>query len=690
MEHALFTYFGTGRKVLIFLGMFIFVQLGYGQTLTVDIVADSLQYCSGSGGITLTTNVQGGIPPYSYSWFPSTSLNNDTILNPIAAPAQSTWYSIVVIDANLDSSVDSVFVEVIQAPVIAISPVFDQCFPGNQFAFSLIDSSGLDSIEWMFDVSASILSSPSFTPSGIQYQTPGLKNVQVIAYQGNCQSNMASDDFLVSNPQVEILSDTTACQGDTLPFSGFDSSTPGNAGDIISWQWLFSNGTNGTGQNINQVFSVPGVYVATLQAIDSIGCSTIDSQTVVVTALPTVSYSFSVNECNEVSFVNNSSPGNYLWDFGDGTTDTSSNPMHVYSVPGTYFVMLSVSNECGTIDVPQSLTILPACVWPGDANNDLVANNVDLLSVGLSYGLTGPTRANASTNWIGQGSDNWNDTLANGTNVAYVDADGNGIIDDGDTLAILQNYGLTHNKKEEESEVGTILYFDTTGMSSPIMVGSQLEIPIMLGTPTEPADSVYGIAFTITYEMDLVDSATAALLTSPSWIGNDVLRIEKDFFLDGELDGAICRKDHVDTTHHGQIARATFVMIDDIAKQVLYDTLRLGFKDVYLIRADGSFIPVTTLPAQIILFQDDIINSLPNASFPLKLYPNPANKSVMLEIGLSEWCTVELMDLSGKVVMKRIVFREKSNIHLQELPAGMYLLKVSHNSGSVFQKLQVL
>ncbi len=39
--------------------------------------------------------------------------------------------------------------------------------------------------------------------------------------------------------------------------------------------------------------------------------------------------------------------GTYLWSFGDGTTSTSPNPVHVFSVPGTYIINLSFTTIHG-------------------------------------------------------------------------------------------------------------------------------------------------------------------------------------------------------------------------------------------------------------------------------------------------------------------------------------------------------
>jgi hypothetical protein len=51
-----------------------------------------------------------------------------------------------------------------------------------------------------------------------------------------------------------------------------------------------------------------------------------------------------------VAFTDQSSnyPTSWLWDFGDGWTSTEQNPSHLYEVPGTYTVTLSVSSPGGS------------------------------------------------------------------------------------------------------------------------------------------------------------------------------------------------------------------------------------------------------------------------------------------------------------------------------------------------------
>ena len=52
-----------------------------------------------------------------------------------------------------------------------------------------------------------------------------------------------------------------------------------------------------------------------------------------------------------------SNASSMLWDFGDGNTSTELAPTHLYAQNGTYEVTLSLTNECGTIEITESITV---------------------------------------------------------------------------------------------------------------------------------------------------------------------------------------------------------------------------------------------------------------------------------------------------------------------------------------------
>jgi PKD repeat protein len=68
---------------------------------------------------------------------------------------------------------------------------------------------------------------------------------------------------------------------------------------------------------------------------------------------------FTINQVGSVvTFTNTSSGGtSLLWNFGDGTTSTSSNPVHVYAVNGQYHASLIIFNDCDMDSTSVDITV---------------------------------------------------------------------------------------------------------------------------------------------------------------------------------------------------------------------------------------------------------------------------------------------------------------------------------------------
>ncbi|MEL6676890.1 MAG: PKD domain-containing protein [Bacteroidota bacterium] len=90
----------------------------------------------------------------------------------------------------------------------------------------------------------------------------------------------------------------------------------------------------------------------------------------------------------------------YVWDFGDGTTDTSRSPLHFFPGPGKYAVFLTLMNACGMDTMTHHLEIggisesVPDCggldgIVSGVVNGyGFTSNNMDLSFVKHGGGMT--------------------------------------------------------------------------------------------------------------------------------------------------------------------------------------------------------------------------------------------------------------------------------------------------------------
>jgi len=236
------------------------------------------------------------------------------------------------------------------------------------------------------------------------------------------------------------------------------------------------------------------------------------------------------------------------------------------------------------------------CVWPGDANSDGIANNLDLLSIGTGYGSTGTARPGATTNWLGQLATDWADTLISGVNYKHIDCNGDGTINNNDTLAIVLNYGSVHNKTSLSNQASTadpLLYLDIS--TDTVSTGTQLIIPLMLGTTSVPADSIYGLAFTINYDPSLIDTSSVSVSFNNSWlgtIGTDLISIQYDFYSGGKIEIAVTRTDQSNISGFGQIGELSITTANNLSGNSPIDTMLFTLTNVTSIANDESIINV--------------------------------------------------------------------------------------------------
>jgi hypothetical protein len=342
--------------------------------------------------------------------------------------------------------------------------------------------------------------------------------------------------------------------------------------------------------------------------------------------------------------------------------------------------------------LPGPISLPADSVWPGDANYDGVANNQDLLAIGLKYAYVGPPRPNASLNWVAQASPDWGDTLANGVDIKHLDTDGDSLILAADTLAILQNYGLTHNKGEQ-SHSGPLLYLTFTEDS--ILAGDTATVLVQLGQDTALAQNMYGLAFSINYDTSLVDANSIAVSYQNSWLGDkgtDMLTLHKNFPQNSFLDMALTRTNQQNQSGFGEIARIRVIMVDDLtAKTNVAKTLWMGLSNIYAISVDESEIALSSQAGSVVVFAEEQNNTAlePDWFRQVKVFPNPT--AGLLQVQLEKmWASqLELLDLAGRTVYHMGAQATTYELNLNYLPPGVYLLRLETEKG-VFQEKVIL
>src|SRR5206468_3223694 len=118
---------------------------------------------------------------------------------------------------------------------------------------------------------------------------------------------------------------------------------------------------------LNHTFPGAGVYNVKLILPDTNYCNAPDTLVRQLRIAPLVKAGFTTPPTGcapyNAVFNNTSTAGqDFLWDFGDGTTSTQTDPTHLYSNTGTYTITLKVvdTSTCNKTDQTQfTITVHP-------------------------------------------------------------------------------------------------------------------------------------------------------------------------------------------------------------------------------------------------------------------------------------------------------------------------------------------
>jgi len=329
------------------------------------------------------------------------------------------------------------------------------------------------------------------------------------------------------------------------------------------------------------------------------------------------------------------------------------------------------------------------CVWAGDTDGNAQVDNFDILPISLANGRQGTTRANASIVWQGQPSQDWGNagTVANLVDAKHIDTNGDGVIDQTDIQAVTQNYGQNYVRNSDASLDGNIPFYVESKL---LTQGNRENLDIYLGDNSNPANNIYGVAFTIEYDASKINQGSIGLDFANSNLGSDLL----EFYLDesqlGRVEVAVARKDLQNTNVIGRIGTLNLTIRDDILRDLSSRTTDIRITNVRLIDNQNSIIG-TARPSTTVFF--DQASSIQRATLAdqVSIAPNPAN--TVVNIALTDAAvlqSVRLYAANGQLVFaQQGIDNQQLSLNTAELASGVYMLQILTDKGSHSQRIQI-
>ena len=299
----------------------------------VDSVSNTNLSCFGDSNGTANVYANGGSPPLTYAWNPSSS-TSDNAQNLTAG----TW-SVTISDLY---ACDTIVTITITEPLkleVDIGGTDTVCqLSVVQLTANIVGGSPQYAYSWDNGL-------PSTSTVTINPGIPGTTtSFSVTITDNNGCTDRDSIDVYVPLPLSLTAADTTICEGDMVTLIP----TP-SGGDPSGYTYLWND------LSTNSSLTVSPLMQTTYSVGLSDGCSNPVNIPILVDVVPTPVAAF-VAACNPDSFLNqftDMSTGiitSWLWDFNDLLSSTAQNPTHDYVSAGVYYVSLTVSTAEGCTD----------------------------------------------------------------------------------------------------------------------------------------------------------------------------------------------------------------------------------------------------------------------------------------------------------------------------------------------------
>lgn len=348
-----------------------------------------------------------------------------------------------------------------------------------------------------------------------------------------------------------------------------------------------------------------------------------------------------------------------------------------------------------------------ACVWSGDMNGDGRVSVTDILALGRYIGLSGPARDDISYPFrSGQNADNWVYNQPNGLNIKHIDANGDGMISDADTLAIHDYYSDIHQFVPEEILAIKDYAFDLIPNTTEVDSGDLLILDISIGSSANPVKDLFGLAFGLNINPAMIDSSSLDVeYYKNSWFaqGSGNLNMTKQP-KDGVIHTAFTKtnaivEDEIDgikppgSSGSGVIGRISFIVedeIDGIRSSDTYKTKRIATSGIQIEDVDGT---KYSLPDTFIDIRVNTTKSVPVPSEDkLIVYPNPANQELMIHFnGRNIIKSCLITDQIGNIINHVPHLDQQSwSVNTANYPEGIYFVKVVSIQGVITKKIVVL
>ncbi len=295
--------------------------------------------------------------------------NTSTQQNPIHTYADTGTYTVTLVVVNNITGCDHTtqhLVHLVSEKAVFYASDTVICRNSNiNFTAYTFNAANVTAYDWTFGDGAT----GTGKNTAHTYTQSGTYDVKLVITDVNgCKDSLTKPQYIRVNGPVANFSSVLpgSCLNSAVSFT--DNTTTDGIHPIQTWIWSYGDGVTDTlhAPPFLHTYAAAGQYGVGLIVTDSYGCiDSISKPNFFTISRPIANFtSLDTFACpNQPIHFTNQSVGpspSYTWDFGDGTTDNSLNPVHSYPTDGIYTVKLIIFDQYGcsdTITKPSFINI---------------------------------------------------------------------------------------------------------------------------------------------------------------------------------------------------------------------------------------------------------------------------------------------------------------------------------------------
>ncbi len=300
----------------------------------------------GEGTVQLQASLSGGLGNYSYAWssIPAGVTGSGASLT--HNPTTTTQY---ILKSTSGGCIHYDTVTVVVVPLPGATFLLpDAVCTGTVTTLSYTGGAGAAAqYDWDFG-GAVVLSGSGQGPYQLQWNTPGSYTVSLVVTDNyGCVNSFQKAITVYQSPTAAFSAPQGGCAPFTVTF--VNNSQYGD-----NYLWDFGDGTTSTAFSPTHTYD-EGIYTVSLTVTTVDGCTATLVLTnyieVIAPAIACATVDEDLNKKYDVSQATfhfhdcSQNATSIVWNFGDGTTSTQSDPVHTYTHPDTFYVVLTASNK---------------------------------------------------------------------------------------------------------------------------------------------------------------------------------------------------------------------------------------------------------------------------------------------------------------------------------------------------------